>query len=471
MCDQLFCEDFDSNVKVLDTVNFALLFVIDKVSLSVPMIRTVISDFAFYLLSEQQVSIVLYGDDIPKYENLFGLFETYLVSCAKVREPCSYSIQAGTYEWVADRYKIVEAVTNNNRLEAPLHALTKLDTLSFSAIEQQRSGVKFDLLAVVVNCSAIQYSTDQSKHFREAIVIDQSKKPFLFTIWGDLADNEGAALLHHLHEYPVILARRIGVTKFHGALRLATRYQTTILTNPQYVQASTLKNWVKHNQQMLLSYTLRSSSSSLNHARIEDQVLAISTIPELLSTVQSFPVEARLSLPDHPQSFYLLACSNCSQFVHPKTKKMVRCFSCKLKRQLVPRCHFEVNIMDASDTITVMISETLGESMLSLTAEQIYEQVAVQLNTTTFWWPLPASSHGLGSHITHVDVTYDGKWILGTTDTLILICTLFVDKNGSTKTDFAGRMGDKISAPRLLNLNPLDSHMAGANKFRSAQFS
>ncbi|MCD7458748.1 Protein cypro4 [Datura stramonium] len=79
---------------------------------------------------------------------------------------------------------------------------------------------------------------------------------------------------------------------------------------------------------------------------------------------------------------------------------------------------------------------------------------------------------GLGSPITHVDVTYDGKWILGTTDTyLILICTLFVDKNGSTKTGFAGRMGNKISAPRLLKLNPLDSHMAGANKFRSAQFS
>ncbi|KAJ8541092.1 hypothetical protein K7X08_001908 [Anisodus acutangulus] len=79
---------------------------------------------------------------------------------------------------------------------------------------------------------------------------------------------------------------------------------------------------------------------------------------------------------------------------------------------------------------------------------------------------------GLGSPITHVDVTYDGKWILGTTDTyLILICTLFIDKNGSTKTGFAGRMGNKISAPRLLKLNPLDSHMAGGNKFRGAQFS
>jgi hypothetical protein len=80
---------------------------------------------------------------------------------------------------------------------------------------------------------------------------------------------------------------------------------------------------------------------------------------------------------------------------------------------------------------------------------------------------------GLGSPITHVDVTFDGKWILGTTDTyLILVCTLFTDKAGNTKTGFTGRMGNRISAPRLLKLNPLDSHLAGVdNKFRNAQFS
>lgn len=80
---------------------------------------------------------------------------------------------------------------------------------------------------------------------------------------------------------------------------------------------------------------------------------------------------------------------------------------------------------------------------------------------------------GLGLPITHVDVTYDGKWILGTTDTyLILICTMFTDKDGKSKTGFAGRMGNRISAPRLLKLTPLDSHMAGLNnKFRGAQFS
>lgn len=80
---------------------------------------------------------------------------------------------------------------------------------------------------------------------------------------------------------------------------------------------------------------------------------------------------------------------------------------------------------------------------------------------------------GLGSPITHVDVTYDGKWILGTTDTyLILICTLFTDKDGKTKTGFGGRMGNKIPAPRLLKLTPLDSHLAGTdNKFHGGYFS
>ncbi|KAK9163293.1 hypothetical protein Syun_004195 [Stephania yunnanensis] len=97
----------------------------------------------------------------------------------------------------------------------------------------------------------------------------------------------------------------------------------------------------------------------------------------------------------------------------------------------------------------------------------------IRLYSTSSMRQAKTAFPGLGSPITHVDVTYDGKWILGTTDTyLILICTLFTDKDGRTKTGFEGRMGNKISAPRLLKLTPLDSHLAGANnKFHGGQFS
>lgn len=97
----------------------------------------------------------------------------------------------------------------------------------------------------------------------------------------------------------------------------------------------------------------------------------------------------------------------------------------------------------------------------------------IRLYSTTSMRQAKTAFPGLGSPITHVDVTYDGKWILGTTDTyLILISTLFTDKDGKTKTGFSGRMGSKIPAPRLLKLTPVDSHTAGKqNKFHGGRFS
>eukprot|EP01018_Ginkgo_biloba_P034348 Gb_00905 [translate_table: standard] len=96
---------------------------------------------------------------------------------------------------------------------------------------------------------------------------------------------------------------------------------------------------------------------------------------------------------------------------------------------------------------------------------RLYGKTSMRMAKTAF--------PGLGSPITHVDVTYDGKWILGTTDTyLILISTVFTDKDGKAKTGFSGRMGHRIAAPRLLKLTPLDSHLAGKkNKFHGGQFS
>ncbi|RZS02709.1 hypothetical protein BHM03_00032791 [Ensete ventricosum] len=96
---------------------------------------------------------------------------------------------------------------------------------------------------------------------------------------------------------------------------------------------------------------------------------------------------------------------------------------------------------------------------------RLYSKSSMRMAKTAF--------PGLGSPVTHVDVTFDGKWILGTTDTyLILISTVYKDKDGREKTGFAGRMGNRIAAPRLLKLTPLDSHLAGKNnKFHGGQFS
>ncbi|PHU07788.1 hypothetical protein BC332_24277 [Capsicum chinense] len=50
-------------------------------------------------------------------------------------------------------------------------------------------------------------------------------------------------------------------------------------------------------------------------------------------------------------------------------------------------CHFVVKITDASDTITATVSETVAETMLSLTGEQIYQSVAAQLQKPIYKFP------------------------------------------------------------------------------------
>ncbi|XP_070048141.1 replication protein A 70 kDa DNA-binding subunit B-like [Nicotiana tomentosiformis] len=244
--------------------------------------------------------------------------------------------------------------------------------------------ITIDLLAVVVNCGAMQYTTDQTKRFQEAIVMDNKEKPLFFTIWEDLASNEGTELLRQvrqLQEYPIIVAKRIATTKYHGVSRLATRYNSTILINLLYVQATELRNWANENKQMLIEYTMKSSTesaSSLNLVAVDNEILSVSTIAMQTSTAEIFYVEGEISLPDHFQRFYLLGCSECNHLVRSKIKKEIQCINCRLQGMLIPRCYFEVEITDETDTTTATVSEGLGERMLPMRAEQIYDIVSVK---------------------------------------------------------------------------------------------
>ncbi|XP_075089375.1 uncharacterized protein LOC107794475 isoform X8 [Nicotiana tabacum] len=112
-------------------------------------------------VNEEQVCVILYGDDIRRCDNLFELFETYLISTAKVRNPQPYSLHIGQFEWIVDRFTIVESIQKNNENEAPLPLPSRLSTISFADVAQQPSGVEVDLLAVVANCGAMQYTADQ----------------------------------------------------------------------------------------------------------------------------------------------------------------------------------------------------------------------------------------------------------------------------------------------------------------------
>ena len=79
---------------------------------------------------------------------------------------------------------------------------------------------------------------------------------------------------------------------------------------------------------------------------------------------------------------------------------------------------------------------------------------------------------GLGAPVTAVDVTYDGKWALATTDKyLMVVKTIYKDKNsGKELCGFTSRMGMEAPAPRLLRLKMEDVARTGGAPLEKAKF-
>lgn len=78
---------------------------------------------------------------------------------------------------------------------------------------------------------------------------------------------------------------------------------------------------------------------------------------------------------------------------------------------------------------------------------------------------------GLGHPITHVDVTFDGRYVVGTTDHfLVVVSTMFRNKHGKIQSGFHERMGTNIAAPRILRIKPQDLVKTGNAKLSGAKF-
>lgn len=79
---------------------------------------------------------------------------------------------------------------------------------------------------------------------------------------------------------------------------------------------------------------------------------------------------------------------------------------------------------------------------------------------------------GLGKAITAVDVTYDGSYVLATTDDYIMVIktTCTDPTTGKELCGFTDRVGGKLATPRLLRLKPEDVVVTGGRALRSAKF-
>ncbi|KAG5577680.1 hypothetical protein H5410_057814 [Solanum commersonii] len=335
---------------------------------------------------ENQVQATIYSTDITYFEKEFAPFNTYLVSVAHVKvPPLGYENSLNKFIWTLDKNTIVEPVEEVKPPEDPLPPPRRLTLTTFDTFEYQPKEFEFDVLAIVINGSPSTRTTT-GKRIQEFIIMDKLKKPTKLTLWEDFIDHEGVKLFNQLHDYPIILARKIGKSSSGTSNRfvgLTSKFNTTIEINPPYPQAAELRTWIKTIETKLVSYKMKSTTpmGSIMLIPFEDEVISVANI-QAQPPGQVFNVEAELSLASKDQRFSVLACSNCKQlFTRYNVRREIYCTSCHRSTHLIPRCQFEVTIKDNSGFATAIVSDEIAEKMLHLTSEEIYEICFVKKET------------------------------------------------------------------------------------------
>ncbi|KAL3340824.1 hypothetical protein AABB24_029122 [Solanum stoloniferum] len=335
---------------------------------------------------ENQVQATIFSTDITYFENEFAPFKTYLVSVAHVKlPPLGYENPLNKFVWTLDKNTIVEPVEEVKPPEDPLPPPTRLTLTTFHTFEYQSKEFEFDVLAIVINGSP-STKTATGKRIQEFIVMDKLKNSTKLTLWEDFIDHEGVKLFNQLHDYPIILARRIGKSSSGTSNRfvgLTSKFNTTIEINPPYPQAAELRTWIKTIETKLVAYKMKSTTpiGSIMLIPFEDEVISVANI-QAQPPGQVFNVEAELSLASKDQRFSVLACSNCKQlFTRYNVRREIYCTSCHQSTHLIPRCQFEVTIKDNSGFATAIVSDEIAEKMLHLTSEEIYEICFIKKET------------------------------------------------------------------------------------------
>ncbi|KAL3358351.1 hypothetical protein AABB24_015466 [Solanum stoloniferum] len=205
--------------------------------------------------------------------------------------------------------------------------------------------------------------------------MDKLKKPTKLTLWEDFIDHEGVKLFNQLHDYPIILARRVGKSSLGTSNRfvgLTSKFNTTIEINPPYPQVAKLRTWIKTIETKLVAYKMKSTTpiGSIMLIPFEDEVISVANI-QAQPPGQVFNVEAELSLASKDQRFSVLACSNCKQlFTRYNVRREIYCTSCHQSTHLIP-----------SGFATAIVSDEIAEKMLHLTSEEIYEICFIKKET------------------------------------------------------------------------------------------
>jgi len=196
--------------------------------------------FSVDLLDQQggQIKATMFQDAVDRYYGVFQQNGVYMISKGVLKlANKKFSVVPNDYEMTLNIDAQVEPVGEDETiLEQKFHIIT-LDQL-----HRMPANDTIDVIGVVKSVSPLMpvMSKQSAKQLtkRLLVLVDKSLLAVELTLWGELAEQNGDALLNQ-----VVAVKACKVSHYAGGRSLSTLFGSRVFTSPDLVETPILKEW------------------------------------------------------------------------------------------------------------------------------------------------------------------------------------------------------------------------------------
>ncbi|XP_071932877.1 replication protein A 70 kDa DNA-binding subunit B-like [Coffea arabica] len=325
---------------------------------------------------------------------MLQVYKRYKISNADVRTiPQKFQSAGLIKQWVITSKTVIEEVDGNEDIMPVKFAFTDFADLSDYMDDKNKS---VDVLGVVISSLAMKTITRNSRqsNVQKFVLLNEESQTVLLSLWDDFLNNEGQLLLNNMHSYPVIIGRRLKFNNYNG-VSLSTWFDSALLVDPPIQEARQLKNWAMRNAKSIAEIIDAKSYIKYNPALSLKRDQKTTLICNVTASQKTAWVRAKLSFEQIFQKYWYMSCAKCYRATAADYGMEFTCNSCKEKGAAMPRCRFDVDLIDDSGVIPASIFGDLAEKILTFTGLEAMDHfnqnlelplqfVHEQLKTKTF---------------------------------------------------------------------------------------
>ncbi|XP_027169604.1 replication protein A 70 kDa DNA-binding subunit B-like [Coffea eugenioides] len=295
-----------------------------------------------FVFSDDQgsrVEGIMFNAAIEKMGSKLHTFKKYLISNADVREiEEQYQTNDLTIQWVISAKTVVEELSEQGSC----------------VLTNEFTPISFKDLA--------SYADSKSQTVGQMV-------PTVLSLWNTFVENEGKLLADHHSKHPVLICRRLKVVTYNG-IALSTRNDSVIVVDPPVRDARSLKNWASRNEKELLALRRDKPYNNQSPKIFYGPRQKLTEIRDVLPTEKVSWVKCMFSFEHILQKYWYMAYVKCRRLTSADYGCTYTCNHCNEKQSAQPRCRFDIDLTDHSDTITASIFGEQAETLLGFTASQ-----------------------------------------------------------------------------------------------------